>query len=320
MHTVSLAADEGNVPGRSGSGRCLRCARTAQQGCASWCSSVSARSEEPEAPTSLVQGTQLGKAHVKVFPTCGEAVVVWSSGKGDLSPGEKGTGDPTESAARSARRARGRIRRYCVHNRLHRLWTLTYEVAEWDYDQVKADLARFFKALRKYRDKRYPYVWVIERHPKGHGLHVHVAMSGFIAKRSLQALWGKGIVHFSDRRKAAAEAFQGAELAAYFAKELAGYIAKEQGQGNGRHFYDVGQGFQPPEFVEDLVAVEGNVIGHVASMHFGGEMPKRLWRSEELGEKWEGPPVLLLYWYGRTCMTRKGSERGTHNPLVKGGD
>lgn len=255
--------------------------------------------EAPEAPTSLVQGTQLVKAYVKVFPTCGESVIVVGT---PTQPEhvEKGSGeDPEATAARSARRRRGKVRRYLIHNKLHRLWTLTYAEAEWDYDQVKADLARFFRDLRTHRRKRFPYLWVIERHPKGHGLHVHVAMEGYVRKRDLQAIWGRGIVHFSDKRKRASEAYSGAQLAAYFAKELAAYITKEAAATDGQHFYDCAQGYQPPEVCEFVQGDEGAIIRHVSVKHFGSELPLRTWHSSEL-EDWDGPPVILCYWYGST--------------------
>jgi hypothetical protein len=191
------------------------------------------------------------------------------------------------------------VRRYCIKNKLDRLWTLTYAEAVWSYEQVKADLAVFFKALRAVRGGRFPYLWVIERHPNGHGLHVHIAMRGFIRKGALQETWGHGIVHFSDRRRKASEAFSGAELAAYFAKELAGYLVKEAAEVNGTHFYDVAQGFQPEPSSESVHGPEHMIWGHIAGKYFGGEVPVRVFRSSDLGDEWEGPPVQVLYWYGR---------------------
>lgn len=125
-------------------------------------------------------------------------------------------------------------------------------------------------------------------------------MRGFIRKSHLQAMWRQGIVQFSDRRKHAAEHFKGAELAAYFAKELSSYLTKEQAEVPEKHFYDRAQGeeFTPPEEAEWVSGDMASIIGHVAATHFDGEAPHRRWSSDELGEKWEGPPVLLLYWYG----------------------
>lgn len=287
--------------GRTRSGRCTRCGRTLDQGCSSWCSEGPPGPEPAQPASSLVQGKQLGRAHTKSFPTCGEAVIVYGCGGLSEPPERKprGEGDPVASAARSARGRRNRIRRYCVHNRLTRLWTLTYANAEWDYAVVKQHINRFIRRLRKLLGKKFPYLWVIERHPKGHGLHVHLAMRGhFIGKKTLESLWGQGWVNFSDRRKGASQAFKGAELAAYFAKELAGYISKEEAEVNGQHFYDVAQNFQPPAVVEDVRGSEDVIVAHIATKHFKGKAPVSVWRSSDVDD-WEGPPVVVLRWYGR---------------------
>ena len=49
--------------------------------------------------------------------------------------------DPARSAAEAARRARGKVRRYCAANRLNRLGTLTYRgVGCHDIDQLVGDV------------------------------------------------------------------------------------------------------------------------------------------------------------------------------------
>ncbi len=57
--------------------------------------------------------------------------------------------DPERAAAEAIRRARAKIRRYGVANRLNRLATLTY-AGEGCFDavQVRQDVAAFFKGLR----------------------------------------------------------------------------------------------------------------------------------------------------------------------------
>jgi hypothetical protein len=57
--------------------------------------------------------------------------------------------DPDRSAVEAGRRARARLRRYCVSNRLNRLVTLTY-AGEGCHDprQVPVDVGEFFRALR----------------------------------------------------------------------------------------------------------------------------------------------------------------------------
>lgn len=61
-----------------------------------------------------------------------------------------GVPDPERSAAEAARRARKKVRRYCVANRLNRFGTLTYDGAGChDPAQVKADVAGFWRELRR---------------------------------------------------------------------------------------------------------------------------------------------------------------------------
>ena len=190
------------------------------------------------------------------------------------------------------------MRRYVIANRLVRLWTLTYAAEVWDYEQVKKDLGRFFPQLRTHRGKAFPYLWVIERHPKGHGLHIHVAMKGYIAKSELQKIWGHGIVHFSDgpsRARRAGHAATGASLASYIAKEMVGYLTKEEAAVDGSHFYDVGQGFQPECDTQYVVIEPGRVLEVIARQYFQGQAPTATWSSESM-EEWDGPPVLCGYW------------------------
>ncbi len=57
--------------------------------------------------------------------------------------------DPERAAAEAVRRARAKIRRYGVANRLNRLATLTYAGKGcFDPVQLRQDVAAFFKALR----------------------------------------------------------------------------------------------------------------------------------------------------------------------------
>ena len=75
--------------------------------------------------------------------------------------------DQERASAEAVRRARGKIRRYGVANRLNRLGTLTYAGAGChEPAQLREDIAGFFKALRpSLGGKALPYVWVPEWHP-----------------------------------------------------------------------------------------------------------------------------------------------------------
>ena len=104
---------------------------------------------------------------------------------------------------RSARRAKKELRLFIVANVLTRMWTLTYAEEHWDRDVVIADVNDWLQRLRVYLDCTFPAAYVLELHPEGHGIHVHVAMeSRFILHPEMQRLWGHGLVQYSDGNKA----------------------------------------------------------------------------------------------------------------------
>ena len=107
-----------------------------------------------------------------------------------------GGADPERAAAEADRRARTKIRRYAVANRLNRFGTLTY-AGQGCHDPTGArwDVGAFFKALRPALGGRsFPYVWVPEWHPGGHGLHVHFAVGRDGAELLIRSTWGRGRV------------------------------------------------------------------------------------------------------------------------------
>ena len=107
-----------------------------------------------------------------------------------------------DRAAEAVRRARTKLRRYGVANRLNRLATLTY-AGEGCHDpvQLRQDVAAFFKGLRPALGGRaFPYVWVPEWHPGGHGLHVHFAVGRYVRQTLIRDTWGRGHrAHQADR-------------------------------------------------------------------------------------------------------------------------
>ncbi|MGH7735462.1 MAG: rolling circle replication-associated protein [Gemmatimonadales bacterium] len=94
----------------------------------------------------------------------------------------------TDSREDAARRARGKVRRYCAANRLNRLGTLTYG-GEGNHDpaELRADVGGFFRRLRGSLGERFPYLWVPEWHKSGHGLHVHFAVGRYVGVRVIDA-------------------------------------------------------------------------------------------------------------------------------------
>ncbi len=105
--------------------------------------------------------------------------------------------DPERAAIEAARRARGKVRRYCAGNLLNRLGTLTF-AGEGCHDpiELRALLGRFFRSLREATGgDPFPYLWVTEWHKTGHGLHVHVAVGQFIKRSLIDQAWGHGFIH-----------------------------------------------------------------------------------------------------------------------------
>ena len=104
--------------------------------------------------------------------------------------------DPERARQEAGRRARGRLRRYCVSNRLNRLGTLTYAgTGCHDPRQVRADVGAFFRRLRDgLGGEPLPYAWVPEWHKTDHGLHLHFAVGRFVPRSKIDQAWGHGFV------------------------------------------------------------------------------------------------------------------------------
>ena len=80
---------------------------------------------------------------------------------------------------------------------MNRLGTLTF-AGDGCHDPVelRGYLSDFFRALRLALGvSAFPYVWVPEWHPKGHGLHAHFAVGRFIKRSLIAEAWGHGFVH-----------------------------------------------------------------------------------------------------------------------------
>jgi hypothetical protein len=196
----------------------------------------------------------------------------------------------------AARRARAKIRRYGVANRLNRLGTLTYR-GEGCHDplRLRADLAGFFRALReRLGSGAFAYVWVPQWHPGGHGLHAHFAVGRFVPRGLIERCWGQGFVHIKllDGLPVGSGERAEARLAARY---LAGYAGRDLGDERrlaGLHRYEVAQGFQPEKILVYGIS-EADVIER-ASRVMGGA-PQQVWSSSSV-EVWHGPPACWAQW------------------------
>ena len=204
--------------------------------------------------------------------------------------------DPERSAAEAIRRARAKIRRYGVANRLNRLATLTY-AGEGCSDpvQLRQDVAAFFKALRPaLGGEALPYVWVPEWHPGGHGLHVHFIVGRYVRQSLIRDAWGHGIAHI----KLIGDLPVGSSSLAE-ARKAAGYLCKYIGKGldderrrAGLHRYEVAQGFQP-ERIYVYGQTDAEAIARASE--YMQRAPETIWRSSSV-EGWRGPPACWAAW------------------------
>jgi hypothetical protein len=210
--------------------------------------------------------------------------------------GGGGVPNPERSRHEAARRARGRLRRYCAANRLNRLGTLTYRGSGChDPAVIRADLGEFFRSLRDAMDEgAFPYAWVPEWHPGGHGLHAHFAVGRFVRRSLIEQAWGRGFVHIKllgDLPTGSGRLGEARAAAGYLSKYVAKAFNDEQIP--RRHRYDVAQGFQPRR-VQVWGRSAGDVVGQASEM-FGGVLPARWWNSAE-AEGWMGPPAVWVQW------------------------
>jgi hypothetical protein len=208
-----------------------------------------------------------------------------------------GGGDPERSREEAARRASGKVRRYCAEHRLNRLGTLTYRgTGCHDPRELRRDVAAFFRSLRTLLGgDPFPYVWVPEWHKTDHGMHVHFAVGRFVSRRVIEEAWGHGFVHIKllggGQLPSSATARDEARVAARY---LSKYVRKgfDARRVPGLHRYEVAQGFLPVQ-----TRLHGRTFDDVvdqATELMGGD-PATVWMSEGM-PGWQGPPSVWAQW------------------------
>jgi hypothetical protein len=121
------------------------------------------RSPRPSEP-SVSQPSSLSQLLSRVAPArwqlslcaaAGEAGGCFVATRSSNNRGVRGAAvDPQRARAESGRRARTRVRRYCVANGLSRFGTLTYGPPFCtDHEQLRGAIARFFRRLRTARPR-----------------------------------------------------------------------------------------------------------------------------------------------------------------------
>ncbi|MDP9261069.1 MAG: hypothetical protein M3O89_03765 [Actinomycetota bacterium] len=231
---------------------------------------------------------------LSLYPQAGEGGGCLSVRRMVLPSG--GPPNVERAAEEAARRARAKIRRYAAANRLNRLGTLTYSGEGCHHPlRLREDLAGFFRALRAgLAAGRFPYLWVPQWHPGGHGLHAHFAVGRFVPRRLIERSWGNGFVHIKllGGLPVGSGALAEARLAARYLGRYVGREVEDERRLAGLHRYEVAQGFQPAK-----VECYGRSAEHViarASAYMGAE-PERVWLSSA-EEGWRGPPACWAQW------------------------
>ena len=191
-------------------------------------------------------------------------------------------------------RARSRLRRYFKKNGLGKMWTLTNAEPCFDRALMHQRVNEFVQRWRHAcNDEAFPYAYVLELHPQGHGLHVHFATRpGFVSWSQIGALWGHGFVQYSDNKRYAGEG--GRERSRRLASYLCKYLDKSVGDNDrdeGEHRYEVGQGFDPVKVRRDF---KSEKLARDWLAGYVGEKFEEVWCSDDR-EEWDGRPTWLFF-------------------------
>jgi hypothetical protein len=269
-----------------------------------------------------------------LYPSIGELVMVWSP---DRPPVEQSglvedsrwslLGEDVRAdlnAQRSYCRAAVSLRRFIEHNRLVKMWTLTNADEVHDLSEFRGRIQSAIRRIRRdfFRGKPFPYAYVIEPHPNGHGLHCHLFLQNvFIQHAQFARAWGHGYVHYRNFCSAGGTDFLGRPLggrsgasARYGARAAARYAAKYGGKtldevaGFNGHRYEVSKGFQPPR---QRIRVSNFATGlHRLRQHPSFGQLDYEWHSADMAD-WAGPPV-QIYRYTPPPRAPRGRRRAGH--------
>lgn len=262
----------------------------------------------PQAPL-LDLGTQLAAGgRIVVHADCQEAVWVAAAaafanpdrehlevdGDGDLLEGLALELDRQErdrrNRLRAARRARTKMRRMSVANRMVYMWTLTYAVEPDSRDDVIRDLGRFFKRLARVLGNTLPRIAVVERGTESGRLHAHFVTSERIPWDLMGEVWGHGYVLYRDYTK---QHGKGAAAARRAASYCAKYAAKDLEDGlHGRQAYLVSEGLTTGRRIVRFLD-SSEALAFAVMVLQGGE--DALLSCSDEWDDHDGPPA---WWFG----------------------
>ena len=243
------------------------------------------------------------------------------------------------SAARANGRAASTMTDYMVHNRLTKMWVLTFKDEGLHGVEGRKEAMRrtaaFVRRMRRdfFKGKPFPYVYSPELHPSGHGWHVNLFVPNvFMHKGSLQRSWTHGNVWFTDferdkvvkhsgRRIGAVKAGRSTGGTTRAARKAASYASKYASKdwatdeiGHGAHRYERAEGFPVPEqrmrvrTFEDFAAL---VRAHPACGQVYTE-----WAMDSDTDGWCGPPMRgLLFDHGSSPRSSRVKEERRKSSL-----
>jgi len=246
--------------------------------------------------SSFFEPAQPAGWYLNLYPDAKEATATFIASYKSLG---KSTFDESPFSERgpieAARRARSKVRRYCAANSLNRLGTLTYrDEGMHDQKEFRSDIGAFFKELKASLNKPFPYLWVPEWHPSGHGLHAHFAINRYIKRSLIESVWDKGFVHIkllSDIPHGSTT-MQEARRAAYYLGKYVGKTFEDKNRIKGMHRYDIAQGFMPRKVV---YSAPNRYIVIQEAIDAMGSVPSYTWDSNDQKD-WSASPAMYMSW------------------------
>lgn len=202
------------------------------------------------------------------------------------------------TAHRSASRARTKIIRYAMHNRLILHVTLTYGPGRGGLSS-RPDCIRDAQAfLRRMRLQhgRFPWLYVLEQHPGEHGWHVHLLLPAWPRDRPLAEMWKHGQLEVKPHAPTVPLHRQPTDRQVRdAARWLGSYLAKdwnEQEWPRGQRHYVAATGFAPP-LIEGRFSTEHEALR--VGVDFFGRRPDYV-RAYNDDPNRDGPPLYIMCW------------------------
>lgn len=222
--------------------------------------------------------------------------------------------DPVASLKSSLARSSRTLRRWCTHNRVDRLVTLTF-ATEPTLDAGWAHVEAF---RRRLTEAGYSQPAIVPQYgSKGGRLHFHCAWSGYVPKAVLESLWPHGWVDVRLIRQRGSKRVTMSKLGAarVVAGYLSGYLSEAAGSGvsepasaehedsetpevagpkrvamnRRRYSIPIGTGPEVVQFVSLGLFEAWSQIERMV-----GQSVLEVWHSPVDEDAWKGPPTLLL--------------------------